>query len=227
MPTIALEVIELAQRPEVEFREIANTIQHDPALSSKILKTVNSAFYGQVREISTISRALQVLGLNSVKTLALGFSLVGNLKTPKGMRFDHVSYWRRSLYTATAARTLSRHAGIVQQEEAFLGGLLQDMGMVALSQAVGDEYGKVLVASGPHHASLRECEIRALGVDHAEVGAALAEAWKLPPVLVAPIRHHEEPNAADPELRTLVRSVSLGNRVADVFLAARGESPYS
>ena len=223
LPTIALEVIELAQQPEVEFREIAETIQHDPALSSKILKTVNSAFYGQVREISTISRALQVLGLNSVKTLALGFSLVGNLKTSKGAGLDHVEYWRRSLYTATAARALSRHAGIVQQEEAFLGGLLQDMGMVALSQALGDEYADILKAAGSRHELLRDHEIEALGIDHAEVGAALAESWKLPPVLVAPIRHHEEPDSADDELRTLVRSVALGNRAADVFLHPEGD----
>ena len=134
LPTVALEVINLAQQPDVGFKQIAAVIRQDPALSSKILKTVNSSFYGQVREISTISRAIQVLGLNSVKTMALGFSLVGNLKDSRKWGFDHVEYWRRSLYTATAARILSRHAGIVQQEEAFLGGgLLQDVGMVALS----------------------------------------------------------------------------------------------
>ena len=223
LPTIALKIIGLAEQPDIDFREISEAIQHDPALSSKILKTVNSAFYGQSREISTISRALQVLGLNSVKTLALGFSLVGNLKTSDGIGLDHVEYWRRSLYTATAARALGLHAGIVQQEEAFLGGLLQDMGMVALSQALGDEYGSVLKAAGSNHASLRSHEIQALGIDHAEVGGALAEAWKLPPVLVAPIRYHEEPDRADSELRTLARSVSLGNRVADIFLRPEGD----
>ena len=223
LPTIALKVLDLAQQPDVDFRHIAEAIQHDPALSTKILKTVNSAFYGQAREVATVSRALQVLGLNSVKTLALGFSLVGKLDTSQGKSFDHVTYWRRSLYTATAARILSRRAGIVQQEEAFIGGLLQDMGMVALSQALGAEYDTVLQKAAGDHAQLREHELQLLGVDHAEVGAALAETWKLPPVLVAPIRHHEEPDGVDPELLTLVRSVSLGNRVADIFLSADGE----
>ena len=174
LPTIALRVLDLAQQPEVDFRHIADAIQHDPGLSPKILKTVNSAFYGQAREISTVSRALQVLGLNSVKTLALGFSLVGNLQESQGKSFDHVAYWHRSLYTATAARILSRRAGIVQQEEAFIGGLLQDMGMVALSQALGDEYAAVLEKAGGDHASLRDHERQMLGLDHAEVGAALA-----------------------------------------------------
>lgn len=222
LPTIALKVLDLAQQPDVDFRDIAEAIQHDPGLSTKILKTVNSAFYGQAREIGTVSRALQVLGLNSVKTLALGFSLVGNLKE-SGKNFDHVAYWRRSLYTATAARILSRRAGIVQQEEAFIGGLLQDMGMVALSQALGDEYAAVLEKAGGDHAALRDFERQVLGLDHAEVGAALAEAWKLPPVIVAPIRHHESPDDVETELLTLVRSVALGNRVADIFLSADGE----
>ena len=108
LPTIALKVIDLAQQPEVEFRHIAEAIQHDPGLSTKILKTVNSPFYGQAREISTVSRALQLLGLNSVKTLALGFSLVGNLKKSQGRDFDHVAYWRRSLYAARGPRGRAR-----------------------------------------------------------------------------------------------------------------------
>lgn len=223
LPAIALKVLDLTQQPEVDFKDIADAIQHDPGLSTKILKTVNSAFYGQAREIGTVSRALQVLGLNSVKTLALGFSLAGNLKKSPEKGFDHVAYWRRSVYTATAARILSRRAGLVQQEEAFIGGLLQDMGMVALSQALGDEYTSILEKANGDHAALRDHEREALGLDHAEVGAALAESWKLPPVLVAPIRHHEAPDDADPELLTLVRSISLGNRVADIFLDAGGE----
>ncbi len=225
LPTVALKVIELAQDPEANFSEIADVIQHDPALSSKILATVNSAYYAQERTISTISRAINVLGLNSVKTLALGFSLVGNLRNAGDDEFDHIEYWRRSLYSATAARTLSRHARMVQHEEAFLGGLLQDLGMVALSQALGTQYDTVLRAAGSGHAGLRDYEVAALGLDHAEVGAALAESWGLPPLLVVPIRYHESPGQADAEdeLLAVVRCVALGNRVADVFLNADGD----
>jgi len=112
LPAIALKVLDFSSQPDVGFRDIADAIQGDPGLSSKILKTVNSAFYGQAREISTLSRALHVLGLNSVKTLVLGFPLVADLKQSHGKGFDHVAYWRRSLYSATAAKTLSRRAGI-------------------------------------------------------------------------------------------------------------------
>ena len=223
LPTIALEVIALAQQQDVDVKQIAQTIQHDPALSGKILKTVNSSLYGLTHSISTISHALVVLGLNSVKTLALGFSLVGNLKNTGSQGFDHVSYWRRSLYSAASARALSQRAGIIQQEEAFLGGLLQDIGMVTLSQVLGEEYDALLRQAGAHHTALRRYEVEELGLDHAEVGGALAERWQLPPLLVAPIRYHEDATGVDGELLPLVRTVVLGNRVADIFLSTEGD----
>ena len=219
LPTIALEVLALAQQQDADIQEVAHTIQHDPALSSKILRTVNSAFYGYSYPISTISRALVVLGLNAVKALTLSFSLVGELKQSAGQSFDHVEYWRRSLYSATAAKTLSEHAGIAQQEEVFLGGLLQDIGMVAMSQALGQEYALLLERAGAHHASLRDHENATWGLDHAEVGAALATEWRFPPVLVALIRYHEDPDGAEEGLLPPVRCVALGNRVADIFLS--------
>ena len=224
LPTVALEVIDLTQRPDVSIDRIADAVRHDPALSTKLLKTVNSSFYGQAQTISTISRALVVLGLNAVKTLALGFSLVGNLKGAGGTSFDHVGYWRRSLYTAAAARTLSQRVDIARREEAFLGGLLQDLGMVAMNQALGDEYRQLLEKAGAEHSSLCALEQEAFGTDHAEVGGALAEKWQLPPTLVAPIRYHESPDAADEEILPLVRSVALGNRVAEIFLSEEGSS---
>jgi diguanylate cyclase (GGDEF)-like protein len=221
LPAIALEVINLAQQ-DVGMNRIAETLQRDPALSSKILKIANSPFYGQSQTIGTISRALVVLGLNSVKTLALGFSLVATLKHPGKTDFDYVGYWRRSLYTATAARILSQNVRTARREEAFLGGLLQDVGVVAMSQALGDQYAALVQQVGSDHASLRGLEQKALGLDHSEVGAALAEAWNLPPLLVAPIRYHESPGAAGEDILPLVRTVSLGNRVAEIFLSEEG-----
>ena len=219
LPTIALEVIALSQQPDAEFSRVAEVIQTDPALSSRILETANSAFYGQMRSIVTINRALQVLGLNTVKTLALGFSLVDNLQRSCDKGFDYVTYWRRSLYTGTAAKTLSRQLGLAQSEEAFLGGLLQDIGMIAMSQALGEDYLSVLRSAGSDHAALRACEVAALGADHAEIGAALAETWGLPPLLVAPIRCHEEPDRAEEGLQAIVRTVAIGNDAAEVFLS--------
>ncbi len=219
LPAIALEVIELVQKKDVNIKQIANTIQHDPALSSKILKTVNSSFYGQAKSISTISQALVVLGLNSVKTLALGFTLVPNLKDSGGNGFDHFRFWRHSLYAATAAKCLARAARLEFAEQAFLGGLLQDLGMLAMSQTLTKEYPPVLTEAGNDHAALLKVERAKLDTDHAQIGGALAEAWKLPNLLVGPIRYHETPGSAPADVRDIVRSVVLGNQVADIFMS--------
>src|ERR1043165_1844290 len=123
LPTIAMQVLELAQKPEVDIAEIARIICKDPAMSSKILRTVNSSFYGRSQHVSTISHALVILGLQSVKTLVLGFSLVTTLTKEKSKGFKHLASWKRSICAATAARSIAAKAGVVQQEEAFLAGL--------------------------------------------------------------------------------------------------------
>src|SRR6266704_2275784 len=104
LPTIAMQVLDLTQRADADIAEIARIISKDPALSTKILRTVNSSFYGRSQHVSTISHALVILGLQSVKTLVLGFSLVTNLKSNKNTGFKHLAYWKRSIYAATAAR---------------------------------------------------------------------------------------------------------------------------
>ena len=218
LPAVALEVIDLVQRNDVNLNDIAEVIQNDPALSSKILKTVNSSFYGQSKPVSSISHSLVVLGLNSVKTLALGFTLVTNLKQVGGEGFDHVHFWTRSLFSATATKALAKQINLVQQEEAFLGGLLQDIGMLALYEVLGTTYGELLSSVGDDSEKLLAMERKAFEIDHAQVGAALAESWRLPPLLVAPIRHHEIPDQADEPLIPLVRCVALGHRAADVFI---------
>jgi len=224
LPTVALEVIDLVQQPDVNIKQIAHTIQHDPALSSKLLKTVNSSFYGQAQPISTISHALVVLGLNSVKTLALGFSLVANLKGCGTAGFDHVYFWKRSLYSATAARQICSEINLTHQEEAFLGGLLQDLGMLALNQVLGDSYTDLVAESGGDHARLLELEHAHLELDHPTVGGALAQSWNLPGLLITPIRYHETPAQVDGEQAKLVRCVALGNLAAGVFVSeAPGE----
>ncbi|QDU33102.1 putative diguanylate cyclase YdaM [Poriferisphaera corsica] len=225
LPSIALEVIDLVQQPDVDIAQIADTIQNDPALSSKILKTVNSSFYGQAYTVSTISHALVVLGLNSVKTLALGFSLVSNLQNSGGDGFDHIQYWKRSIYAASAAKEFAKQQRLVQQEEAFLGALLQDLGVLALNQVLGDQYTDLLNQTDGCHRKLIELETSQLKMNHAQVGAELANAWKLPPLLIAPIRYHESPDEAQPELQSFVRCVSIGSVVADLFInEADGES---
>ncbi|NBC11393.1 MAG: HDOD domain-containing protein [Planctomycetes bacterium] len=224
LPTIAIEVIELCRQQDINIKQIATTISNDPALSSKILKTVNSSFYGLSQRVSTISHALVILGLNSVKTLALGFSLIDKFKDEGQQHFDLMLLWKRSLYGAVGSRLIAQHAGLLQHEEAFLAGLLKDIGVMAMIQTLGEEYVHVLaqVADQPH--TLWQTEQQAYGADHAEIGAALGAQWKLPPVLTDPIRWHEQPDHAPTELRDMAWSVHTASRAADVFLCDDAQS---
>ena len=218
LPAIALQVLELAQQDQVDLGEIARVISKDPALSGKILRTVNSSFYGRSQSISTISHALVILGLQSVKTLVLGFSLVGNLSKNKAKGFDHMTYWRRSIYSATAARLLAVKLQIVQQEECFLVALLQDLGMLVLDQVLGNEYG-IIIEKVVSHGQLAAAETAAIGMTHAEVAGCLAEMWKLPPLLATPIcQHHSPEQVSDPVLRRQTDVACVAGRAADVFV---------
>ncbi|MDH3582932.1 MAG: GGDEF domain-containing protein [Phycisphaerae bacterium] len=218
LPAVALEVIELCRQDHVNIQQIAETISNDPALSSKVLKTVNSSFYGLSQPVSTISHALVILGLNSVKSLALGFSLVGSFKDSSGEEFDPTPIWRRSLYSAVAARTFAQHQGLIEHEEAFLAGLLSDLGVMAMIQSIGPTYVQLIEQTGDDHDRLWALELEQLGFDHAQVGEALAEQWKLPPILACPIRYHQQPESSPEKLRPMVNCIALGDKAADVFV---------
>ena len=221
LPSIALEVLDLAQREEVDIAEIARIISKDPALSSKILRTVNSSFYGRSQSVSQVSQALVILGLQSVKTLVLGFSLVSNLKKAgQGKGFNHLDYWRRSIYAATAGKTLAARAQMVQAEECFLAALLQDIGMLVLDQVLKDEYGHIYEKAATHR-QLTMIEKQILGMTHADVTGFLAEQWKLPPLLAMPMRHHHDPaGVVDPSVRRLADVAYVAGLCADVFVDA-------
>jgi diguanylate cyclase (GGDEF)-like protein len=218
MPAVAMQVLELAQRPDIDIAQIARIISKDAALSSKILRTVNSSFYGRSQHVATISHALVILGLQSVKTLVLGFSLASNLAKSPSRGFKHVAYWKRSIVAATAARGIAAKIDLLHTEEVFLAALLMDIGMLVLDQVLGEQYGAVF-ARAATHADLPALERDALGATHAEVGGLLAEQWKLPPLLSIPIAHHHDDPAAieDPTLRKVTELVALAGRCADVF----------
>jgi len=222
LPTIAMEVLELTRKDDVDIAEIAAIISKDPALSGKILRTVNSSFYGRSSHVSTISQAMVILGMQSVKTLVLGFSLINNLRKNNSRGFDILAFWKRSIYSATAARTIGGKMNLVQCEEAFLAALLRDIGMLVLDQVLGEQYGEIC-GSAASHEDLMQAETRALGLTHADAGAILADVWKLPPILAVPIASSSNPDSVkDPALRKVCELIDLAGRCADVYV---DESP--
>jgi diguanylate cyclase (GGDEF)-like protein/putative nucleotidyltransferase with HDIG domain len=214
LPTVAIEVLELTRDRDVMLREISRVVQNDQALAAKILKTVNSSYYALAKPCPTISRALTYLGLSTVKSLVLGFSLVELTSCPVG-GFNLTDYWRRCLYAAAAARRAARETGICDPEEAFIAALMQDVGMFAMSMAAPDRYRGVFAEAGTDHRRLPGLEKQSFGYSHTHVGAQLGERWRLPEDIVAAIQHHHDPQPG--QYAEVVRIVNLGFEVSNTF----------
>lgn len=212
LPSVAIRVIELSQDADVQISDIAEVIQNDQALTAKILKTVNSSFYRLSYRCDTISRAMTYLGLNTIKSLVLGFSLV-RLCKEQADGDALARHWRRVVYSAAAARRIARELGQCDPEEAFTAALMQDIGGLAMHASMNGEYARIVNKAAEDHFRLPEIERRAFGFDHAEVGAALAERWKLPESLVEVIKHHHSPT---PGAHHLLRTIILSTQLAEI-----------
>ncbi len=221
LPGVAMRVLELAQNRNVAAAEIASTIQADAALTAKVLRTVNSSFYGLSTPCPSIKRATSLLGINSVKSIVLGFSLVDSTKRAGLDRsFDMLTYWRRGVYSAAAARTIALTLRLFDPEEAFIGAMVQDIGVLAFAATLRADYDKVIAAADSDHDSHSAAEIAAFSVDHTQVGALLAEKWRLPPQIVECIRWHHSANLCSPAHEVLVRCVHAGKVAAAALSSA-------
>ena len=216
LPTVAVELLQLTQDPDVDLADIAQLVQYDQALAAKILRTVNSSYYSLAQPCPTIKRALAYLGLSTVKSLVLGFSLVDLTRTC-GDGFDLLDYWRRCVYSAAAARRIAATTQRCHPDEALLAGLMQDVGMLAMHAVLGREYGEILSRTNGTHHMLPYCETDALGFTHADAGAHLGERWSLPQQIVHPIRHHHRRGMTGGSHDEIVNAVILAYRVSNLL----------
>jgi len=226
LPAVAIRVLELTSDPDVKMDELAKEIQFDQGIAAKILRTVNSSFYGLRKRCSSIDHALIMLGLNPVKSLVLGFSLVSMVKSDEEDGFDYLGYWERGLTAAVASKFAAEMSGnklIV--DEAFLAALFQDIGMVALHQTIGDDYLDVLYSTKGDHTQLPKLELDTFELQHSTVGAMMCENWKMPHDIVIPVRYHDRPTACPQEFSQTTKCVAIGNMVHTVLSAENPTEP--
>jgi diguanylate cyclase (GGDEF)-like protein len=214
MPAVAMQVLNLSQDPNIGTAKVSKVVTQDPALAARILKVANSAWCGVRREVTTLNQAVNLIGLNGTMSLALNFSLVRKLRTTGGPAFDHQMYWRRSAIAATAAVSSCVGQDTADTDEIFLAGLLQDIGMLVLSEAL-PAYGKMVASSENDHRILVEIEHRELNSDHAEVGGWFLARWGLPNRLIETVRasHGQEGMEG-----MLAKSVAVGGQIADIWI---------
>jgi diguanylate cyclase (GGDEF)-like protein len=216
LPSVAMEVLRLASQPDMPLHEIARVVQLDQALTGKILKTVNSSYYGLFSPVGSIDRAMAYLGLNTVKTLVLSFSLVDTFGgVGKDTDFDLIGHWRRAIYSATAARLYAPVIEGVEADDAFIAALLQDIGALAMYVTLEDQYA-ALARSVPHSLLIDQEQSR-FGFDHAMVGKLMCERWGLPSSIRAAVEFHHAPNAANPNDRAMLRIIELASLTAELL----------
>jgi len=227
LPAVAVEVLRISRDPKAKLADIANVVQNDPGLSAKILKTVNSSLYGLKERCTRIDRAMGFMGMNTVKSIVLGLSVVDSTKNVKGGNgFDLTKFWRKTLYAAAAARQIALDTRACDPDEAFTAGLFQDIGILACITALKDQYAAVInTVTDP--SMLVETEIDKLGFDHTEVGGELTTKWSLPRQYIDCIRNHHNAPSYSGEYTDLVRVVALGGFVADVLSGQDAAKPMA
>lgn len=194
-PAIALKALQVANRPDCTLKEIGAIVACDPGLCGRLLKLVNSSLYAAPRAITSIDRALSLLGLNRLRSLVLGFSLPAlRFRMANSTRVKDC--WRESVARAVVARELATRLGWSDPDTEMMAGLLCDLGVLLLLEVFADEYQRVL-SQPPEVLSRNQCRLEAatIGVDHAEVSAYILRQWGLPDAVTEAIRRHHTPPA--------------------------------
>jgi putative nucleotidyltransferase with HDIG domain len=197
MPAVVTRIIETINNPDTSAEELNRLISMDQGLSSKVLRIVNSAYYGFPKRISTLTHAVVILGYNTIRNLVLGvsaFGLLNQKSMPYGL--NRMQFWEHSVATAAGAGMLARKCLPRQRsapEEAFIGALLHDIGALFLDSYFPVQYAVAMAFAGREKRGSRDAENLVLGIDHMIVGRRIAEYWNFPPHLVAIIGGHHEP----------------------------------
>ena len=194
LPTVVVQILKLYEDPNVSARSLAQIIEQDPAMAAKVLRVAGSSMYG-MKSVTTVQRALSVLGINSLRSIAISLAYQ-QILSGKGARpaFDHVALWRHSLAVGIGARGLMRFVNPGVAEEMYVAGLMHDIGILTLDRFAQPELIRAVQTANAKQISLSQAELMTNGFDHAQVGGYLADKWKLNPLVRNAIKYHDNPD---------------------------------
>lgn len=209
LPEICIQVQEMADSPLSTAESIGEVISTDTALSARLLKIVNSAFYGMPSRIDTISRAVNLLGMRELKNLTFAASAAEVFSDIPPDLVDMAGFWQHSIYTGLVARQLAQDCNVLHAERLFTAGLLHDVGRLLIYIKLPEQAAQAESMRQQSERHLCDIEDELLGFDHAEVGYALLSEWKLPANLCATIRYHHRPqDAHDAHLESAILHIA-------------------
>lgn len=194
LPEVTARIVDVVENPRATAHDLHEIIRSDPGLAAKILKVVNSAFYGLPAQIGSLDRAVVLLGLTAVKNLALAASLARLFKGKAiSAQFAARDLWRHSLAVAVGARLLARAGGSPNADEVFVAGLVHDLGLIVAQQLFAARVQEVAERCLNEPQSFCAAERAVMGTDHQVLGGVLAERWRFPPGLRCAIAYHHDP----------------------------------
>lgn len=196
-PSTYIQLNKLIQDPDSAIDDISAVINTDPALATRLLRIVNSPFYGFPSQINTISRAITIIGTRELTHLVLATSVISAFKGIPASLVDMDAFWRHSFATAITAKLLAEECGQRASERFFIAGLLHNIGSLVMYQSMPELAGEAIRSAEFGHEVLFKAEQRIIGFDHTEVGYALARAWHLPHSLQEVARYHHSPSEAE------------------------------
>ena len=218
LPGIAVKILEVVKRGNSDLMEIADIISSDPPLSAEVLKTINSPLYNLPSKVSTVPRAVSMLGINAVKNLALSFSLIKNYPNCSKSDFDYTAFWKNSLIAALTTKLLAQKIYPDAAEDAFFVGLLHNIGILSMIQCMPKQYSLVLQEMAQTQCGFHEAENQVLGFDHAEVGEYFTRKWGFPEIFSVPIRCHHYPEKLNGEETEEIRIYSNFLHLSGAFI---------
>lgn len=220
LPTSVTKVMELANDPKVSPADLNHVISLDPVLMGKVMKLINSAYYGLNQRVTSLVRAIIMLGINTVKNLALSTAILGTLGKDSHFQALNMSgFWRHSLCVGVTSKMIAEKIGIVPKEREgyFVAGLLHDLGKIPMNNTLTDLYVDAVGLSDRENLSLHRCEYRSFGFTHAEAGKLISKVWRLGDEIHDALTYHHNYENYDGEHSSVVYAVTVANYFANIM----------
>ncbi len=215
LPSVYFHIVEVIHSPQASSAMVANIVSKDSNLSLKLLRLVNSAFYGFPGQIDSITRAITLLGTNELITLALGISVVQTFKHVPVDLIDMEAFWKHAIRCGLFAQVLCSYKVGVSEETMFVGGLLHDIGRLVMLRKIPEQYSRVMNYARQQRLPLEQAEQQLLECTHSDVGMRLGDDWNIAPNLIQMIGDHHQP--ARERYHTEASLLHISNLLAHVF----------
>lgn len=209
------EILRLARNPDVSLEEFGSKVASSPHLASEVVRVSNSALYGMEGRVHRLERAVLILGIRNVSSIASAILVGHRIKSASIGELDGDALWTHSLETGVCAQLLARSLDLPLESEAYLAGLLHDLGILELHEEHGEPYGRVVDRARQHALDLVMLERETFGVDHAARLLECTRSWGFPELLQQVVGHHHAPEHADPLARPIAALIQTAHIVIE------------